>query len=337
MINTFSICPECYKRIQAEIIVKDNAAWLAKKCDKHGYFCELIDPDASMVLRNYNTGTIGRNKAILVPVTSKCNMSCSWCFTDGVNTKEETPEYYDRQFIDLKRMGFAILLSGGEPTCRGDFIQFVKSLQGLGWTVVTMSNMIKFASLEFMESSGLIHGNTLYADFSMGHPRNYSGEIAASKYKALSNLERLGIKANCIQFSVQSLDELEWIRSFYNDTKQLYHNIRIRTLFGFWKDKSKKIYLSQLYKSFMEHFSDLMPTNDSQLESTNIYSIYMRDAHCGISLSSAPTVENVDLLSCSRPTYAASLDGKYHSFPVAQIISEGIQKGYYNGYKICEE
>jgi sulfatase maturation enzyme AslB (radical SAM superfamily) len=331
------MCPVCYKRIPAQIIVKGSSAVMLKKCDEHGDFEAVVDSDASMILRNYNQTTQGINLAVLVPVTEKCNMSCPWCFMKGVETKEETAKYYDNHFRDLKEKGFAILLSGGEPTVREDFVSLVKELGDMGWPVVTMSNMIKFSDLNFMQDSGLVHGDTLWADFSMQHPKNYSGEVAAAKFGALTNLEKLGIRANCIQFSVSDLDELTWIRNFYNDTKHLYRNIRIRTLHGFWKDDSKKIYLSQLYKRFMEEFSDLMPMADNRLESTNMYSIYMRDAHCGISLSSAPTVHNIDLSSCSRPTYGVALDGKYYGFPVAQIISEGIQKGYYNGYKICEK
>ena len=339
MISTFSICPTCYKRIPASIIIRDGEAWMIKTCEAHGKVEALVDPDGAMVLRQYNQGTQGLNKALLLPVTDKCNMTCSWCFTKGVATRERDAEYYTLQYFDLKQAGFTILLSGGEPTVREDFPTLVADLQRFGWPVVTMSNMIKFADLGFMENSGLIYepGKLLLADFSMQHPKNYSGEIGAAKTSALCNLERLGLKANCIQFSVSTLDELPWIRSFYNDTKQLYRNIRIRTLHGFWKDDSEKIYLSQLHEAFMVSFGDLMPMPANNLESTNIYSIYMNDGQCGISLSSAPTVHNIDVMSCRRPTFGAALDGKYYGFPIAQIISEGIQKGWYNGYKICEE
>ena len=337
MIKTFSMCPTCYKRIPASISIKDGTAVMDKKCPSHGKTSAVVDPDGAMFLRQYNRGTMGINKAILVPITSKCDMECSWCYTKNVKTKEYKAEYYDNTLFDLKQKGFAILLSGGEPTMRKDFIPLVAELKGLGWIVITMSNMVSFSNIDFMRDCGLIYGNLFLGDFSMQHPKNYSGEIAASKYACLSNMERLGVKANCMQFSVSSLDELEWIRSFYNDTKHLYLNLRIRTLHGFWKDESKKIYLSELYSAFMQNFGDLMPIPSTRTESTNIYSIYMEDAACGISLSSSPTVENIDLSSCSRPTYGLALDGKYYGFPVAQIVSEGIQKGWYNGYAIKSE
>jgi hypothetical protein len=340
MIKTLSICGECYARVPAEIFFRDGQAWIRKQCDVHGESEALVDPDAGIVMNHYNTTTMGVNKAVLVPVTAECNMSCSWCFTHDVPTPARSAEYYNNKLIDLKVKGFAMLLSGGEPTVRPDFFELVRELSNNGWPVVTMSNMIAFADMSFVQESmqvGLLVGrNTLAVDFSMQHPKNYNGDVAAQKFLALANLERLGLKANCIQFSIGSVDEMKWIRQFYDDTKHLYNHMRIRSLYGFWKDDSEKIYLSQLQAGFKQYFDDLTPLLTTSPESSNIYSTYMQTAFGGISLSSSPTVHNVDLLSARRPTYALALDGKYYSFPVAQIISAGITEGWYNGFRIQE-
>lgn len=340
MINTLSICPVCYKRIPASIVFRGKAAWMVQNCPVHGAREGLIDPDSKIVTQFYNTGTLGKNKAILVPITDKCNMECSWCYTKGVDIPIKPPEFYDRHLIDLKTKGYTILLSGGEPTTIPDFHGYCRELMQRGWSVVTMSNMLAFADPLFMQETinvGMVtRDGTLCVDWSMQHPTNYNGEIAAQKYAALSNLERFGVKANCIQFSIGSLNEIPWIRQFYNDTKHLYNHLRIRSLHGFWKDDSEKIYLSQLLDGFQDHFGDLTPmlAGPGDVETSNIYSIYLRTAFGGISLSSAPTVGNVDLLNARRPTYGWALDQKYYSFPVAQIISEGIEKGWYNGYRL---
>ena len=338
MINTLSICPTCYKKIPAQIVCQYNTAWMIKTCDVHGKFETIVDPEYSHVAAYYNTTTLGKNKAILVPINSDCNMSCEWCYTKDVSTEIKPPEFYNNQLLELRLQGYTMLLSGGEPTIIPGFFAYCADLMRMGWPVVTMSNMIKFADKEFLEEFvgiGLVTNKTLHADFSMQHPRNYDGMVCANKFQALANIESLGLKANCIQFSIQDLDELDWIRSFYDMTKHLYRNIRIRTMYGFWNDKSPKIYLSQLHRRFMEVFGDLTPVQGDTIESSNLYSIYMRDEHCGISLSSAPTVHNVDTRVAQRPTYAYAQDGKFYSFPVAQIINEGIQKGWYGGFKIC--
>lgn len=338
MIRTLSMCPVCYKKIAAEIVYRADGAWMTKTCDEHGYSESLVDPDISLISANYNVGTLGRNKAILVPITDICNMSCSWCYIKDVKTPLKPAEYYSNQLIDLKEQGYTMLLSGGEPTVIPEFFDYCTTLKKLGWPVVTMSNMVAFAEKDFLNQFvgiGMATGNILHADFSMQTPGNYNDEIFKSKVKALENMELLGYKANCIQFSIQSLEELYWIRKFYENTKHLYKNIRIRTLYGFWKDQSKKqIYLSQLYWAFMQVFGDLTPVSNNTIEVSNLYSIYLRDADCGISLSSAPNVGNVDLRVAARPTYAYALDNKYYAFPVTQIVNEGIQAGWYNGFRI---
>lgn len=343
MIKTLSMCPVCYKKIPANIVVHEGSAWMHKECEEHGKFAHMVDPDASLITNFYNTGTMGLNKSILVPVCSECNMDCPWCFYDRAKTELRPASYYDRALLDYKGLGYNLLLSGGEPTTRPDFFDFSRELKRLGWDNFVMSNMLKFGDEAFfkeaMESGYAdLPNGLLKASFSMQHPKNYSEEDYKQKVEALMNLERNGLQANCIQFSVSSLDEMKWIREFYNDTKRLYRHIRIRTMYGNWKDKGdkNKIWLSDLYKSFIAEFGDLIPTLSNHVETSNIYSIYMVNAFGGMSLSSAPTVENIDLMSASRPTLSYSPDGKCYSVPVSQIVAEGIDKGWYNGFHIKE-
>lgn len=343
MIQTLSMCPVCYKKIPADISVNNGAAWMFKECPEHGHFSAMVEKDASIINNFYNTSTLGLNNSILVPVYDACNMECPWCFYDMKGEPIKPALFYDRALLDFKIKGYNLLLSGGEPTLRPDFFDFSRILRGKGWEVFTMSNMLKFGEEGFFKEAleaGYIDRptNTLKASFSMQHPKNYSVEVYKQKMEALINLERFGVQANCIQFSISSLDELAWIRQFYNDTKRLYKHLRIRTMYGNWKDKGNKnkLWLSDLYKEFLSEFSDLIPTMAGYPETSNMYSIYMKTQYGGISLSSAPTVENVDLISAGRPTLSLASDGKCYSVPVAQIVSEGIDKGWYNGFPIKE-
>lgn len=344
MIITMSMCPVCYKKIPADIVVHDGAAWMHKECDLHGKFCEMVEKDATILNTFYNNTTMGLNKSILIPVCDSCNMSCPWCFYAMKDGENRPALYYDRALLDMKVQGYNLLLSGGEPTIRPDFFQFSSELRQKGWEVFVMSNMLSFADQGFFSQAvecGYVDRptRTLKASFSMQHPRNYSDELYRQKVEALMNVERAGLQANCIQFSISSLDELPWIRQFYNDTKRLYKHLRIRTMYGNWKNKGdkNKIWLSDLYRAFLQEFGDTVPTVVTYPESSNIYSIYMTNATGGLSLSSAPTVENIDLMSCSRPTLSFATDGKCYSVPVAQIVSEGIEAGWYNGLRLQEK
>lgn len=43
---TQSFCPECVSIIPARKFIEDNAVWMEKTCPEHGYYKELIVPDA---------------------------------------------------------------------------------------------------------------------------------------------------------------------------------------------------------------------------------------------------------------------------------------------------
>ena len=141
----------------------------------------------------------------------------------------------------------------------------------------------------------------------------------------------------CIMFSVTSLEEIKWIREFYEGTKDCYSMLRIRTMFKNWDNKDDKtdLYLSDLHSAFMREFWDLAPLIDRQIEHSNSYCLYMQMCDgMNVSLSSSPTVGNVDYHLTSRPVYMLAMDGRCYPVPLAQIINEGISKGWKDGYRI---
>jgi hypothetical protein len=138
-------------------------------------------------------------------------------------------------------------------------------------------------------------------------------------------------------FSIQTLDELDYIRDFYNATKHLYTMIRIRTMFKNWANKGddNNLFSSDLHKAFIEKFGDLTPIQSRRTEQSNSYCQYLEmDNGMEVSLSSAPTVENVDYHLCSRPVFMLAQDGRCYPVPLAQIINEGISKGFKDGFTL---
>lgn len=340
MIPTLSLCPTCYKKIQAEINFQNGMVVMTKTCDVHGAFTSVVEKDIKHFAKFYEYGSLGNNNTIIIHAHNECNMKCSWCYYPMGVEQMHTPEWFDMVLTQYKN-GFNLLLSGGEPTMRPDYFEFVKRLKQLGWPVSSITNMIKLADEDFFKrtlNDDFITGNTYRFAMSFQTPKNYPDEIFQKKMKAIENIEKTGLKAMCVMFSITSLDELDWIREFYNHTKHCYTMIRIRTMFKNWanKDDKNNICSSDLYKAFFDKFSDLTPIQSRRIESSNIYCQYleMDNGKMNVSLSSAPTVENVDYHLCSRPVYMLAMDGRCYPVPLTQIINEGISLGWKDGFQL---
>jgi len=340
MIKTLSLCPTCYKKIEAFIDIKNGMAVMTKECDVHGPFSAIVERSAQHVSDFYRIETLGNNNTIIIHANNTCNMSCSWCYYPMGQETMYTFPYYDSVLGMYKRQRFNLLLSGGEPTLRSDYFQFIREAHANGWQAASITNMIKLADDEFFSQTmnpDFIQNNLYKFAMSMQHPKNYSKEILDQKMKALGSIEQKGLRAMCVMFSITSLDELEWIREFYNHTKHCYIMLRIRTMFQNWgnKGKSNHIWLSDLHKKYLDVFGDLTPVQCRQIEVSNMYCLYLQQSDgMHVSLSSSPTVENVDYHQCSRPVYMLALDGRCYPVPLAQIINEGIDLGWKDGYKL---
>lgn len=338
MIHTLSLCPVCYRKVEAKIVFTDGMAVMTKHCDEHGPFSAVVEKDIQHVSNFYHRGTLGINNTIIIHTHNECNMECPWCYYPMGKEKMQPFSYY-QSLLGHPYQGFRLLFSGGEPTMRPDFLDFHHQAYVRGWEPSSITNMIKLGDREFFDSTmneEHVTGNVYRFAMSMQHPKNYSEAILQHKIKAIENIESKKLKAMCVMFSIQSLDELDYIREFYNSTKHTYTMLRIRTMFGNWENKgADKLFLSDLHKAFIEKFADLTPTISENIEKSNMYCLYltMKDG-MQVSLSSAPTVENVDYHACSRPVFMLGMDGRCYPVPLAQIINEGIGKGWKDGFRI---
>ena len=312
-----------------------------KTCDVHGDFTAIVEKDIQHFSNFYQFGSLGNNNTIILHIHDGCNMKCSWCYYPMGKEKMYPFDHYN-SLLWYPYGGFNLLFSGGEPTERPDYFDFNKEAFIAGWNAASITNMINIGDKEFFKDTMnpmFVQGGVYKFAMSMMHPKNYSEDILKAKMQALENIEKAGLQAMCVMFSIQSLDELDYIREFYDKTKHLYTMLRIRTMFRNWNNKNNDnhIYLSELHNAFNEKFGDLMPVQSQEVEKSNMYCLYMKmDEGINVSLSSAPTVENVDYHLVSRPVFMLAMDNRCYPVPLAQIINEGIDKGWHNGYQIKE-
>lgn len=341
MINTLSLCPYCYKKIHATIAPQNGAVWMFKECDVHGKFSALVETDLSFFTSFYREGTLGKNKSIIVHSFNECNMSCAWCYYP-IGKERILPVHEVDQILGQYR-GFNIMLSGGEPTIDPHFFDKVDHYKALKWNVSAITNMTTLADERFIDramESPLHVGDTLNFACSFQHPKNHPKEITNAKFQALHNMEVRGVKPACIMFSIQSLDELDWIEEFYSRTHGHYPMLRIRGMFRNWKASGikKEFFLSDLYKAVCDKFGKYLPIQSLQSEHSNLYCLYLQLGDgTQISLSCAPDVNDVDYHQCSRPVYMLARDMRVYSVPLAQIVNEGFDNGWKDGFQLVKE
>ncbi len=170
--KTESLCPECLKKIPAEIIEEEGNVFLQKKCKAHGFFKEIYWSNAKLFKKFCQfeeTGFFPENPVVevskgcpfdcglcklhesqtllsVVDVTNRCNLKCHYCFANSAvagylyePSFEEIESILDNLRNQKPLANFAVLFSGGEPTIRKDFPEIVKMARDKGFTQILVA------------------------------------------------------------------------------------------------------------------------------------------------------------------------------------------------------
>lgn len=153
--NTYSVCPECLKRISAFITKHGNDYFIEKTCPDHGIFKTVIWRGDCIPLTewgNYQApvyeddtpdcprscglcpGHLQKTCCALVEVTERCNLNCPICFAQsGGVSHDPVISEISEQFKELVKSGNTFVqISGGEPTIRNDLPDIVAAARDAG-------------------------------------------------------------------------------------------------------------------------------------------------------------------------------------------------------------
>ena len=171
---TRSICPECKKTIDAQILVKDNKVIMRKYCQDHGWFEALMSSDFENYREweRYNKpGTLPlefQTEVVrgcpddcglcsshqqhtclgLLEITQSCNFDCPVCFASAGTDQQHQHLSFEtvKQMIHtlLKSEGKVelIQISGGEPTVHPQILDIIAYAKNTGriHTILLNSN-----------------------------------------------------------------------------------------------------------------------------------------------------------------------------------------------------
>ncbi len=159
--HTYSLCPICFRRLQADIVKTGTEYLLRKECPEHGFFSAVVWRGEQPSLEEWQEGVepdeaysgcpkscglcshhLRKTCCALVEVTSRCNLSCAVCFaSSGENIADEpTVENLSKQFKALVNNGNTFVqLSGGEPTVRDDLPDIIAAAKAAGCETIQLN------------------------------------------------------------------------------------------------------------------------------------------------------------------------------------------------------
>jgi tetraether lipid synthase len=158
---TRSICPDCRRVIDAQVLLRDGRVYMRKRCPDHGLFEALVYSDAAAYVRNarFNKpGTIplafthevrdgcphdcglcpDHQQHVclgIIEVNSACNMDCPLCFANagpGFNlTLAEVEEILD-DLVRTEGRPEVVQFSGGEPSIHPQIVEMLRMAKDKG-------------------------------------------------------------------------------------------------------------------------------------------------------------------------------------------------------------
>ena len=199
--KTKSLCHECLKIIDADIIEKNNKVFIIKECKKHGKIEELYWGNYQMyekAKRFACDGHAQENPAIKkkdincpfdcglckehsshscltnVVVTNRCDLNCWYCFFFA----GKAGYIYEPTMKELRWMvrqikkerpiaGDAIQITGGEPCLRDDLVKIIKMIKAEGFDHVQLNtDGIRLSqNLQLAKKISDAGVNTIYLSF----------------------------------------------------------------------------------------------------------------------------------------------------------------------------
>ncbi|HDP96072.1 MAG TPA: radical SAM protein [Euryarchaeota archaeon] len=225
-----SICPECGKLIDGQIVNEKGMAVMKKNCSEHGDFSEVVWSDAEMFLRMEKWARDGvgvENPAIPeakecpfdcglcnlhlshtalanVDLTNRCNMKCPICFANANAAGYVFEPDFDT-IVDMLRLlreerpvpTPAVQFSGGEPTIHPEFVKVIRKASEMGFAQVQVAtNGIRFANEpDFLRAASEAGLNTIYLQFDGMREEIYIAArgrpLLEVKNKVIENLRKL--------------------------------------------------------------------------------------------------------------------------------------------------
>lgn len=170
--STKSLCPECLKVVDADIVVDGGAVYMEKDCPEHGHFSHYLWPDADHYQwhKSFRFNSVlpthpqpiedgcpsdcglcvnhqKRPRLVELELTQSCNLRCPLCFMSAEGNRETKDADLSLKEIEQQLKAISdqvgpqtsLQLTGGEPTIRKDLIDIVRLCRQAGFSAIEIN------------------------------------------------------------------------------------------------------------------------------------------------------------------------------------------------------
>ncbi|MEM2561243.1 MAG: radical SAM protein [Candidatus Bathyarchaeia archaeon] len=245
--KTESICPECLRKIDAEIINKDGKILIEKNCPEHGRF-EAVhwqSPEVYNFVEKFDFfklffeckkqdfskcpsscglcgGHISRTVIGVIDLTKRCDLKCSICFASFSNPGQQERYEPSKQEI-FKMLDFlssldpkppSVLFSGGEPLLRDDIDEIIEYAHKLKFMTIIATNGLKIVEEPYLaaklKKSGL---NIVYLQFDGFNDEMYEKlrgrRLLEEKLKVIEECRKYDIEVILVPTLIKGMNDKE--------------------------------------------------------------------------------------------------------------------------------
>ena len=233
--ETVSLCPLTLKRVNAEIVKKDEGIFLIKN-DANGRVHKILIDKSNCLYEKadyFNNPKIVDFNKIMIDVTTRCNLKCPVCYRR--RDSQQDLSYELLKSLALKYQGKIISLCGGEPTVREDLPAIIELFAKRN-SVFLVTNGIRLVDYDYLKN--LKKRGLRYISFSFNGLvddvyKKINGEpLLNLKLEALDNIKKAGIKTILSVLLIKDVNEnqINGILEYCLRNRDFIEELRIRAM-----------------------------------------------------------------------------------------------------------
>lgn len=240
---TRSLCPECRRVVDAQVLIRDGGIYLRKRCPEHGWREALVMSDADWYLDSLQYNKPGaipydfgadvergcpldcglcpehqqHTCVAVVEITTRCNLACPTCFAAagaGYDLSVTQVEVMLDRLLETEGQPEVVQISGGEPTVHPHLFDILAAAKARDIRHVMLNtNGLRLAQEPDFARQLAEYQPAIYLQFDGQRAETYQAlrgrDLRDIKKRALDHLAEAGLYAVLVATITQGVNDDE--------------------------------------------------------------------------------------------------------------------------------